>query len=172
MDSETSYVSRRRGRPSKKTEEICDEIIDRMSLGEPLEAICRDNHMPDSSTVRDWENADEAFSRDIARARTRGFDCIAADTLRIADTPMTGVIEEYENVMVKKPTEDEPAKFELVLVKRRAEDMLQHRKLQIDTRLKLLAKWDPKRYGERVALDHTGRLTLEQLITGEGVKAE
>jgi len=32
----------------------------------------------------------------------------------------------------------------------REEDMLGHRKLQIETRLKLLAKWNPKKYGERV----------------------
>ena len=32
------------------------------------------------------------------------------------------------------------------------EDMLGHRKLQIETRLKLLSKWDPKRFGDRVAL--------------------
>ena len=31
------------------------------------------------------------------------------------------------------------------------EDMLGHRNLQIETRLKLLAKWNPKKYGERVA---------------------
>jgi hypothetical protein len=29
---------------------------------------------------------------------------------------------------------------------------VQNRKLRIETRLKLLAKWDPKRYGERVAV--------------------
>ena len=31
-------------------------------------------------------------------------------------------------------------------------DMLGHRKLQIETRLKLLAKWNPKKYGERTTL--------------------
>jgi hypothetical protein len=34
----------------------------------------------------------------------------------------------------------------------RTEDMLGHRKLQIETRLKLLAKWNPKKYGDRVAV--------------------
>ena len=32
--------------------------------------------------------------------------------------------------------------------------MLGHRKLRIDTRLKLLAKWNPKKWGDRMALDH------------------
>ena len=30
--------------------------------------------------------------------------------------------------------------------------MLGHRKLQIETRLKLLAKWNPKKYGDRTTL--------------------
>ena len=30
--------------------------------------------------------------------------------------------------------------------------MLGHRKLQIETRLKLLAKWNPKKYGDRVTM--------------------
>jgi hypothetical protein len=32
------------------------------------------------------------------------------------------------------------------------EDMLGHRKLQIETRLKLLAKWSPKRYGDKLGI--------------------
>ncbi|MNT50547.1 hypothetical protein D3C72_1874720 [compost metagenome] len=35
-------------------------------------------------------------------------------------------------------------------------DMLGHRKLQIETRLKLLAKWNPKRYGDRMTQEHVG----------------
>ena len=31
---------------------------------------------------------------------------------------------------------------------------VQRSKLRIETRLKLLAKWDPRRYGDRLALDH------------------
>ena len=43
---------------------------------------------------------------------------------------------------------------------------VQRDKLRIETRLKLLAKWDPKRYGERLNLDHSGAVgtqTDEQL---------
>jgi hypothetical protein len=41
---------------------------------------------------------------------------------------------------------------ELQIVERRVEDMLGHRKLQVETRLKLLAKWDPRRYGDALKL--------------------
>ena len=37
-------------------------------------------------------------------------------------------------------------------VEERRGDMLGHRKLRIETRLKLLAKWSPKKYGEKMAV--------------------
>ena len=42
--------------------------------------------------------------------------------------------------------------------------MLGHRKLQIETRLKLLAKWDPKRYGDKVDLNHGGEVGLQVVV--------
>jgi hypothetical protein len=74
----------------------------------------------------------------FARARLEGFDQIALDALRIADTQVEGVEITIDDM--GKTTE-------------KRSDMLGHRKLQVETRLKLLAKWDPKRYGDRVALD-------------------
>jgi hypothetical protein len=45
--------------------------------------------------------------------------------------------------------------------------MLGHRKLQIETRLKLLAKWNPKKYGDRVQLagDADSPLKVEADLT-------
>lgn len=128
------------GRPSTFTAAIAREIADRIGAGEPLALICRDEHMPGLRTVYDWLEQDERFSASIARAREAGFDRIAAEALRIADTPMEGVVE--------KMGVDEDGN--LFVVERRHEDMLGHRKLQIETRLKLLAKWDPKRYGDKL----------------------
>lgn len=124
------------GRPSKYTPKLLGEICDRLSEGEPLAEICRDAHMPDASTVRDWQSRDETVARRIAIAREVGFDEIAAEVLRIADTPCDGVCQKLD--------------AEGKVIETTVEDMLGHRRLQIDTRLKLLSKWDPKRYGERV----------------------
>ncbi len=41
----------------------------------------------------------------------------------------------------------------------------QSRRVRIDTRLKLLAKWDPKRYGERLDIDLDANLTGDVKIT-------
>lgn len=105
------------GRPSKFTEPLFAEICERLSKGEPLAQICRDEHMPDPATVWKWQQADADVTQGIARARETGFDQIALDALRIADD------KEGEH---------------------------QRDRLRVDTRLKLLAKWDPKRYGDRI----------------------
>ncbi len=124
-------------RTTDYTQEVADAICARLSAGEPLAQICRDDGMPAVRTVSDWKKANDAFSADFARAREDGFDQIAADCLDIADTPLEGV-----------ETTTKPGGEKEV----RTGDMLGHRKLQIETRLKLLAKWDPKRYGEKLAI--------------------
>lgn len=120
------------GRPSKFTQEIADEICARLSKGEPLAQICRDEHMPSVSAVSVWKTEREEFSAAIARAREEGFDAIAAESLSIVDTvPERCATAEGDKV----------DSGHVAWLKNRAEQ-----------RLKLLAKWDPKRYGERLAI--------------------
>lgn len=117
--------------------EIKTEICERVSDGEPLRVICREGGMPSWRTVYQWREDDPAFASRIAHAREVGFDAIAEDALLIANTPCPG------QIVTSKEWGEEI----------KTEDMLGHRKLQIETRLKLLAKWSPKKYGERI--DHT-----------------
>ncbi len=137
------------GRHSTYTQEIADEICERLGKGEPLAWICEDERMPAVRTVNEWASdkppagVSESFAADFAHGRARGFDAIAADALRIADTTQEGV-----EVTIKPDGSEE--------VKRG--DMLGHRKLRIETRLKLLAKWDPKRYGDKVQTEHSGSM--------------
>lgn len=131
------------GRPSKRTPEICAEICERLSTGEPLAAICRDDHMPDPSTVWDWAKSDPNLSQDIARARESGFDALAAQCIEIADD------ERHDWRMTKKG----------VIMN---EVAVSRAKLQVETRLKLLAKWDPKRYGDKIDVNanHSGEVKI------------
>lgn len=128
-------------RPSIQTPEMIEEICSRLAEGEPLAQICRSEGMPGLRTVYDWTEAQPDISARIARARDAGEDVIAADCLRIADTPQEGI----ETVTKGESIET------------RTGDMLGHRKLQIDTRLKLLAKWNPKKYGDRISQEVTGK---------------
>lgn len=139
--------ARARGRPTTYSDAVANEICDRLSEGEPLRVICRDHGMPPWRTVYGWMEANEEFAARIARARMVGREAILEDTLLIADTPKEGVRREESESGVKEIRED----------------MTGHRKLQIETRFKLLAKWDPKRYGEKIDVDTTlnGNLNLQ-----------
>lgn len=125
-------------RPSKYTDKVVADICTRLAQGEPMAQICRDEGMPAYRTVKDWADEDsdrgKAVSAAIARAREEGFDAIAADCLSIADDG----------------TRDYEVREDGGLVVNH--DHIQRSKLRIETRLKLLAKWDPKRYGDKVQL--------------------
>lgn len=149
------------GRPSIRTPEMVDSIIDQLGDGVPLAQICRQPDMPKLTTFYEWVEKDPELSERFARARRSGFDQIALDALRIADTPQDGVAEEME------PGED----GQLRVTKRRRDDMLGHRKLQFEARMKLLAKWDPKRYGEKLELasDPTAPVMPQQDVDSRAV---
>jgi len=110
-------------RQSKRTPEVEERIIEGLTDGVPLRVLCRQDDMPSWRAVYDWIDADPSFASRVAYARDLGFEALAEDILGIAD--------------------DTPAISEHV----------QRNKMRIDTRLKLLACWSPKRYGNKQTVD-------------------
>jgi hypothetical protein len=122
---------------SKYTPALADSICAWISSGETLYQWCRD-HGISHQNVYNWLEAHPDFAASYAHARDIGADVIAEQALHIANTPILG---ETEKISADGGVEITKA------------DMLGHRKLQIETRLKLLAKWHPKKYGDRVELN-------------------
>jgi hypothetical protein len=50
--------------------------------------------------------------------------------------------------------------------------MIAHRKLKIETRLKLLSKWNPKKYGDKMDVTTDGEKINNVINLGEGKKPE
>ncbi len=75
------------GRPSSYTPGIEAEILERLGSGESLNAICKSQHLPNETTVRDWAIRDcpPGFSLKYTQARAKGYDAIAESTFAIAD---------------------------------------------------------------------------------------
>lgn len=161
-------AARKPGRPTKYSPELVEEIFARLRLGEPLAEICRsDERFPHPSTMRDWADKDPAVSLALARAREDGEDAIAADILRIADSPLRGELEKRELRVAANPTLDDDTgalPVELVTTEVRVVDCVDRAKLMIEARFKLLKIWNPKKYGDKVELG--GTLTLAQLVGG------
>ncbi len=140
------------GRPREPVpQDIADALCDWIADGKPLRAFCRLPGMPAWRTVYAWMEDDEAFRARVGRARDFGFPAIAEEALEIADTPLPGTITTVDD--------SEGGGTKVV-----TEDMLGHRKLQVETRLKLLACWDPRRYGHKQQVEHSGSLSLVDAV--------
>jgi hypothetical protein len=146
-----SLEAKKTGRPSKYSPDIAQKMCNLLAEGIPLKEICRMEGFPAWRTIYDWMYRDDeavaagggvGLSASIARAREIGYDALAEQCLIIADTPQMGKKTVYSSGA-------EEGKDSVTVTE---EEMLGHRKLQIETRLKLLAKWDPKRFGDRVQL--------------------
>jgi hypothetical protein len=144
---------------SKYTVEIAREICRQLAEGVPLREICRQDGMPEWRTIYDWMVKDDAavaagggagLSASIARAREIGYDAMAEDCLRIADDAANDWMETEHGLKLNA-------------------EHVQRSKLRIETRLKLLAKWNPKKYGERVAVagDADAPLKLDAEVNAE-----
>lgn len=126
-------------RQTKRTPAVEQRIIDGLSDGVPLRELCRQDGMPNWRTVYSWISADAAFATQVARARELGFDAIAEDILDIADDGTNDWVErKLKNGTVVNVIDSEH---------------VQRSKLRIETRLKLLACWDPKKYGLKQTVD-------------------
>tara|TARA_R110000868_G_scaffold386170_1_gene654360 strand:- start:278 stop:796 length:519 start_codon:yes stop_codon:yes gene_type:complete len=120
------------GRPSKYTPALAAEICERLSDGEPLRQICRDDHMPSWVAVYQWMDKDQELSLSIAHAREAGQDAMA-------ERAYAEMYEEPERILSEGGNRIDSGYVQLV-------------KARAEITLKMLAKWNPKRYGDRVAL--------------------
>ena len=142
-------------------EDYLPEIHAWIESGNTLRAYCRQPGKPSYGLVYDWLEADaktqdKLESSRFARARELGEQQILQECLDIADTPQVG------QIVTSKPDGEET----------RTLDMIEHRKLRIETRLKLLAKWNPRKYGDKVQQEVTGADggPIKAAITVEFVK--
>lgn len=72
-------------RPSDYSEELASTICLRLSQGDTLIALCREDDMPDKSTVFRWLAKHPEFRDKYARAREEQADVFAEETVVIAD---------------------------------------------------------------------------------------
>jgi hypothetical protein len=130
-------LPRKRGQQSAYTEALAYEILERMSDGESLNAICQSAHMPDERTIRRWKQDDvHGFAARYETARDLLLEKWADEIILIAD----------------EPASDMPS--------------VQRNRGRVDARKWILTKLKPERYGDRVDLsvvNRTEKISDEQL---------
>lgn len=125
------------GRPTRYNKAIADEICCRMSEGESLLKMSRDENFPSYRAVMNWINAFPEFAKAYQEARERQADFYADQCIEIADD---GTNDTYE-------AEDGSKKI--------AHDHIQRSRLRVDARKWKAAQMAPKKWGQQ-QVQHTG----------------
>lgn len=120
--------------PAKKTPKLIEEVLSRIAQGETLAALGRELGFHPTSWSQ-WVREDEDLAIAYAHARDVGADVIAEDVLRIIDEEPERVVQIDEDGKKSTSRIDSAG---VAWAKNRAE-----------MRLKLLAKWNPKKYGDK-----------------------
>lgn len=138
------------GRPSVFTEEVADEICERIADGESLRRICSDDDMPSKSTVFKWLNEKPSFSDQYTRAREAQADSLFDEILDIADDARNDWMERNGQEDIGYQVNGEH---------------VQRTRLRLDARKWMAGKLKPKKYGEKQEVEHKGGLTVQVIDT-------
>lgn len=123
-------------RPTDYNEEIADLICERIALGESVRKICSSDDTPSMSTVFKWLNEHKEFSEQYARAREEQAESLADEIVSIADESELDVKANGDVV------------FDATAVARN--------RLRIDARKWVASKLKPKKYGDKLDVEHSG----------------
>lgn len=131
------------GRPSSFDKAKGDTICERLMAGESLRAICRDDNMPDISTVYRWLSQFEEFHAQYARAREVQADGFVDEIFDIADDAQNDWMERLGD-----DNQPEGWKFN--------GEHVQRSRLRVDSRKWFASKVLPKRWGDKIQQEISG----------------
>ena len=132
--------------------DLVPKICARLAKGETLASICRDLDL-NRRTIGKWREEDEEIRKQFDQPRDDGFDAIADECIDIADD------NTRDWMTIKRGGQE---------VEVPDREVVDRSKLRVETRLKLLAKWDPRRYGDKQHLEHQGSIVVQ--ISGDDAK--
>ncbi len=143
--------------PSKFNQTTADRICERLADGESLRTICVDENMPDKATVFRWlaDDQHEAFRDQYARAREAQADALVDEMIDIAD-------DGSNDWMERKNADGESIGW------MENGEALRRSQLRIAARQWVAGKMRPKKYGDKLELEHGGRVELVPVINLNG----
>lgn len=118
---------------------MADVICERIADGRSLRKICLDEDMPATSSVFKWLGLHPSFAEQYARAREAQADTMADEILDISDDGRNDTYMGDDGI------------------ERTDTDVIARSKLRVDSRKWLASKMAPKKYGEKLDLNHGGQ---------------
>lgn len=140
--SDEAQETRPIGRPSGYTQEIASRICEELAKGRSLRSVCKADDMPCMSTVFNWLHSFPEFLEQYTRAKEESADALVDEMLDIADDAANDWMEVHDK--------DNPGY-------RLNGEAINRSRLRVDTRKWIAAKLKPKKYGERVQTELTGK---------------
>jgi hypothetical protein len=142
-------------RPTDYTLELTDTICARLSEGESMRSICRDEDMPVLTTIFRWLREKPEFKQQYDIAKEESAESLADEMVDIADNEVS------QPLIVN----GEPVMIDGKVVEVVDSTAVAHAKLRIDTRKWAASKLKPKKYGEKIQNENTNvDLTHEQWL--------
>lgn len=130
------------------TQQILDEVLERLAGGESLRAICREENMPQIQQVMRLRLSDAIFAEQYARAREMQAEQFYDEILEIVD--------DGTNDFVQRET----AKGKVIVMPDM--ELVQRSKMRYEARRWAMSKILPKQYGDKV--QHVGDETQPLIV--------
>lgn len=138
------------GRPTDYSPEITAAICGRLALGESLRSICRSEDTPAVSSVMLWLNLYPEFSEQYARARELQAEYHIDAIIEIADDATNDYMLTRHGPQLNS-------------------EHINRSRLRIDTRKWVASKLAPKKYGDKLDMNHSGAVGVKIGQEYEGV---
>lgn len=158
----STVVKATAGRPTLYAPHVMDYICQELSKGIPLTRICAGGYepgeddlferpvvMPKPRTVRDWEAEDPTIAAQVARAREAGEEALFEQCLEISDDETHDWVASKKGLLTNEVN-------------------IARAKLRVWTRMEMLKRINPRKYGDRQQIEHSGKIALESLVAGDG----
>lgn len=129
------------GRPTTFTQDLADRICAELAEGKSMRTVCKADDMPAMSTVFKWLREHPSFSEQYTKAKEESADALVEEMLDIADDGTNDWMEihDKEGAAVGYKVNGEA---------------VQRSRLRVETRKWIAAKLKPKKYSEKVDVNH------------------
>lgn len=132
----TTKTRKKIGRPTIYSPELADRICAELASGMSARSVCAAADMPSMQTFWRWLRESPEFRERYAHAKNESADSLVEQMLDIADDGTNDFAEDDEGSV----------KFN--------HEHVQRSRLRVDTRKWIASKLKPKRYGERLDMNH------------------